>query len=181
MKCPNSACGTKMPLTRSFWLSKKKGKQAWVEPIVDRTNKIVRFAVKRDDGAPPEGIVDRRSPRCIVCDEAVPFDYVRAKGKAGRMGAQLMATVAEGNRERVYLAPSDEHVAIADKAAPHGVPETDLPEQALGFRVQLYGMTQHQPLFKSRQLTALTIFNDLVSGARKRVEADAIKAGHGDI
>ena len=35
VKCPNPACGAEMPLVRSFALSTKKGKQAWVEPIVD--------------------------------------------------------------------------------------------------------------------------------------------------
>ena len=177
VKCPNPACGAIMPLVRSFWLSKKKEKKTWIEPIVDRVNKRVRFEVKRGDGIPPEGTVDRRGARCIVCGEVAPLDHVRAEGRAGRMEAQMMATVAEGNQERIYLAPSDEHVAIVDKAVPHGVPETGLPEKALGFRVQLYGMTQHQDLFTQRQLTALTVFSDLVSEARERVEAEAIKTG----
>jgi len=30
VKCPNPACGAEMPVVRSFWLSTKKGKQAWV-------------------------------------------------------------------------------------------------------------------------------------------------------
>ena len=28
--CPNPACGIEMPLVRSWWLSKKKGKEAYV-------------------------------------------------------------------------------------------------------------------------------------------------------
>ena len=44
--CPNPACGARMPLVRSFALSTKKGKEAWVEPIVDRTAKTVRFEVR---------------------------------------------------------------------------------------------------------------------------------------
>ena len=38
------------------------------------------------------------------------------KGKAGRMGARLMAIVAEGERGRVYLAPTAEMEAMALKA-----------------------------------------------------------------
>ena len=180
VKCPNPACGARMPLIRSFWLSKNKKKKVWVEPIVNSVDKTVRFEVTRREGVPPEGTVDRRGARCIVCNEAAPLDHVRAEGKAGRMGQQLMAMVAEGNRERVYLAPSDEHVAIADKAASHDVPETDLPQKALGFRVQLYGMTQHHHLFTSRQLTALTTFSDLVGLIREKVKQDAIVAGFPD-
>ena len=30
--CPNPACGAEMPLVKSFLLSNKKGKEAWIEP-----------------------------------------------------------------------------------------------------------------------------------------------------
>jgi putative DNA methylase len=93
------------------------------------------------------------------------------------MEAQLVAIVAEGQHGRAYLSPNDEQVAIADQAIPVGVPETDLPEQALGFRVQLYGMTKHRDLFTPRQLVALTTFCDLVQEAREKVLADAQQAG----
>ena len=35
--------------------------------------------------------------------------YIRDEGKAGRMGAQLMAIAAEGKRQRYYLRPNEEH------------------------------------------------------------------------
>ncbi len=172
--CPNPACGAKMPLVRSFYLSKKKGKEVWVEPQVDHpaTPPAVRFTVETGKGKPQDGTIDRRGARCIACGTPVPFDHIRSEGKAGRMGSQLMAIVAEGQHGRVYLAPDEEHVAIAVQAKPIGVPETDLPEQALGFRVQLYGMTKHRDLFTPRQLVALTTFSDLVSEAREHVLRD---------
>ena len=34
VRCPNPACGATMPLVRSFLLSKKPNKKAWVEPVV---------------------------------------------------------------------------------------------------------------------------------------------------
>jgi putative DNA methylase len=177
VKCPNPACGAQMPLVRSFWLSTKKGKQAWVEPIVDKKRKTVRFEVRTGKGEPPVGTVNRRGAQCIVCNTPVPFDHVRSEGKAGKMSAQLMAIVAEGKGGRVYVAPTAEHESVARLAKPSCVPDTDLPEQALGFRVQLYGMTRHADLFTPRQLVALTTFCDLASEARERVLADARKAG----
>ncbi|MFM6106467.1 MAG: DUF1156 domain-containing protein, partial [Sphaerospermopsis kisseleviana] len=179
VQCPNPGCGAKMPLVSSFKLSTKKGKEAWVEPIIDssQTPPVINFSVKTGKGEIPEGTVNRKGAVCICCQTPVAFDYIRNEGKAGRMEADLMGIVAEGKKERVYISPDDEHINIAVSAKPEWKPNTNLPEQALGFRVQLYGMTQHADLFTNRQLVALTTFSDLVSEAREKVKFDAINAG----
>ncbi len=169
--CPNPACRATMPLVRSFWLGKKKGKEAWVRPVVE--NKTVRFEIGHGRTGPPtEGTVSRTGATCLVCNTPVPLAHIRTEGKDGRMDAQLMAIVAQGNRERIYLPPDPEHEKAADVPRPEGVPETELPKQALGFRVQGYGMTHHADLFTNRQLTALVTFSDLVAEARQRVIED---------
>ena len=38
VKCPNPACACEMPLASSFELSKKKGKEAYVQPIIEGTH-----------------------------------------------------------------------------------------------------------------------------------------------
>lgn len=174
--CPNPACGATAPLVRSFWLGKKKGTEAWVNPIVE--SRRVRFEISHDPGGPPiGGTVERSGATCIVCDEPIGFPHIRAEGQADRMGAQLMAVVAEGKKSRIYLPPSPEHDLAAAVDRPDDVPESELPEKALGFRVQAYGMTHHADLFTNRQLTALTAFSDLVGDAHTRIETDARKAG----
>lgn len=181
VKCPNPACGAQMPLARSFALSTKKGREAWVEPVVDRstTPYSIRFKVKVGGDA-LEGTVNRRGAVCLASRTPVPFDYVRAEGRAGRIGQQLMAVVAHGQSGRTYLSPSDEHAPVATVEPPEDVPDTNLPEQALGFRVQLYGMTKHRDLFTSRQLVALTTLSDLVTEVREMVLEDARAAGRTD-
>jgi putative DNA methylase len=169
--CPNPACRATMPLSSKWWLGKKKGKEAWVLPIIEGNS--VRFEIGHGRTGPPiEGTVSRTGATCLVCNTPVPLAHIRTEGKAGRMGAQLMAIVAEGNRERVYLPPDPVHEKAADVPRPEGVPETELPKQALGFRVQGYGMTHHADLFTNPQLTALTTFSDLVGEARQRVIDD---------
>src|SRR5579885_1982051 len=178
VQCPNPACGAHMPLTSKWWLSKKKDKEAWVEPQIDRsvTPPAIHFAVKTGKGKPQDGTVNRRGAVCIACGTAVGLDYLRSEGKLNHIGAQLMAIVAEGQSGRAYISPSEEQAAIAAQAKPQDAPDTTLPEQALGFRVQLYGMTKHCDLFTPRQLLALTTFSDLVLEARERVLADAREA-----
>jgi putative DNA methylase len=178
--CPNPACRATMPLVRSFWLGKKKGKEAWIRPIIEGSS--VRFEIGHGRAGPPtEGTVSRTGATCLVCNTPVPLAHIRAEGKAGRMGSQLMAIVAEGNRERIYLPPDPEHEKAADVPRPEGVPETELPEHALGFRVQGYGMTHHADLFTNRQLTALVTFSDLVAEARQRVIEDGGAPEYADV
>ncbi len=180
VQCPNPACGAEMPLVRSFWLSKKKRMKAWIEPVVDREKKTVTFRVRTGVGGPPDGTVNRQGARCIVCDGPVPFPHVREEGKAGRMSARLIAIVAEGNRQRIYLSPMEEHVSIALSATPDWRPDVDLPHNPRDFKTPNYGMRTFADLFTPRQLTALTTFSDLVIEAREQIRRDAVAAGLAD-
>jgi putative DNA methylase len=172
--CPNPACRATMPLVRSFWLSKKNGREAWVNPVPDAAAKRVRFEIGHGKSGPRvDATVGRTGATCLVCLSPVPLEYIRTEGRAGRLGEQLMAMVAEGNRQRIYLSPQPDHELAADVPRPPEVPDTELPEQALGFRVQAYGMVHHADLFTRRQLTALCTFSDLVGEARLKILADS--------
>jgi len=176
VKCPNPACGAMMPLVRSFALSTKKGKEAWVEPIVD-SDRNIRFEVRTGNGQPQEGTVNRRGARCIACGTPVGFDHIRAEGKVGRMQAHLMAIVAEGPRGRTYIEPDSNHAALNEKIQPPWKPESELPHNPRDFKTPNYGMITFGDLFTARQLVALTTFSDLVAEARARTLSDALAAG----
>lgn len=177
--CPNPACGIAMPLTSKWWLGKKKGKEAYVVPHVDGGR--VRFTIGHDRAKAPtaetDGTVGRTGAVCIACGTGVALKYIRAEGQAGRLGAQLMATVAEGKRTRIYLAPTEQHERAADVERPDDIPTQALPRNPRDFKTPNYGMTEFADLFTPRQLTALMTFSDLVGEARERVLADALAAG----
>jgi putative DNA methylase len=191
VRCPNPACGCQMPLVRSFQLSKKKGRTAWVEPIVyversrdvendgDTEETKIRFEVRTGEGEIREGTVQRKGARCLACETPVGLDYVRSEGKAKRMSQQLMAVVAESKQGRVYLSPTPEQERIAFSAQPEWKPETELIGKA-AVSVPLYGLKTHANLFTPRQLVALTTFSDLVSEVKEKVIEDAINAGLSD-
>jgi putative DNA methylase len=176
VKCPNPACGAWMPLVRSFSLATKKGKETSVEPVINHTTKAVSFQVQQTSSA-SGGTINRLGAKCLVCGIPVPFEYVRAEGQHGRIGAQMLAIVAEGKGRRFYLPPLAEHESIAKQDVPKDVPNTELPKRALGFSVQNYGPTHHHDLFTPRQLIALTTFSDLVGEVRELVLADTHKVG----
>ena len=177
--CPNPACGIAMPLVRSWWLGKKKGKQAYVVPSV--VDGKVRFTVGHDPKRAPntdtDGTVGRTGATCIGCGSAVEREHIKAEGRAGRMSAQLMATVAEGNRIRIYLEPTAEHEAAAKVPRPDDVPIEELGHHPKDIWTPPYGLTTFADLFTARQLTALTTFSDLVNEARGQVLSHALAAG----
>lgn len=176
--CPNPACGATMPLVRSFALSTKKARLRSVTAMVDEAGKSVSFSVSHS--AAEKGTVDRAGAICLVCGTAVPFDYIRAEASTKCMGQQLMATVAVSGRNRMYLAPRAEDEECAQAAESTEPPRGELPEKALSFRVQAYGMRHHADLFTSRQLIALTTLADLVGETRGRVLADGGEDAYAD-
>ena len=184
VKSPNPAfTDVDVPLVSTFLLSTKKGKETYVEPVMEGGG--YRFIVKV--GVPPESAKNGTksgssgSPfLCLRSGVPMPFNYLRSQAKAGRLGARLMAVVAAGDRSRVYLEQTEEQENIALSAIPKDTPETNLPERALGFRVQEYGMTKWRDLFTDRQLVALTTFSDLVAESQDRIRADAVAAGMPD-
>ena len=169
--------GAHVPLTSSFLLSTKPNNQAWCEPVVQADGRTIAYEVRVGTGQAPRKTVDRSGGRCLISGTSMPFPYIRAEGQAGRMGSRLMAVVAEGRRGRVFLSPTQEMEELAQRAQPTWKPDGDLPEKALGFRVQEYGILQYHRLFTDRQLVALTTFSDLIAEVRAEAVRDAEAAG----
>jgi len=182
VKSPNPAFAhVDVPLASTFMLSTKAGKEAYVEPIIEDGG--YRFAVKvgkpKNMERAKNGTKLSRGAnfQCLMSGTPIASDHIYSEAQAGRMGARLMAIVAEGDRGRVYLAPTPEHEAAALKANPEWKPEVAMPENPRWFSPPLYGLKTYGDLFTPRQLVALTTFSDLVGEARERIRRDAIAAG----
>ena len=182
VKSPNPAfADVDVPLASTFMLSTKKGKEAYVEPVIE--GRGYRFTVKV--GVPPDVDAAKAGTklsrganfRCLMSGSPITGDYIKAEGQAKRMGARLMAIVAEGDRRRVYLTPTAEHEQAARSAIPQWRPDVEFFQQALGFRVGNYGMVKWGDLFTPRQLVVLTTFSSQVEKATERVRRDAVAAG----
>ncbi len=184
VKSPNPAFAQlDVPLASTFMLSTKAGKEAYVEPVIEGGG--YRFAVRvgnpKDAEAAKSGTkLARANFRCTVSGAPISGDYIKAEGQAGRMGARLMAIVAEGERGRVYLPPTEAMEAVALEAKPEWKPDVVISGSTQYLGVKPYGMHLFGDLFTPRQLVALTTFSDLVQEVRERVKCDAIAAGMPD-
>ncbi len=181
VKSPNPAfANVDVPLASTFMISTKEGKEAYVEPMIEGGS--YHFTVKvgkpnDTEGAKSGTKLARANFRCLMSGTPITGDYIKAEGKAGRMGARMMAIIAEGERGRIYLSPTNAMEDVARQAKPGWKPDVEFFQQALGFRVGNYGMTKWADLFTPRQLLALTTFSDLVQEVRERVQCDALAAG----
>jgi len=182
VRSPNPAyANVEVPLASTFFLSTKDGKEAYVEPVIESGS--YRFTVKvgkpADEEATKNGTKLSRGANfaCLMSKSPIAGDYIKSEGRAGRMGVRMMAVVAEGKRGRVYLSPDSFHESIAKQANPSWRPDTPLANDPRALWTPAYGLTKYGDLFTDRQLVALTTLADLVEEARKKIKADAVKAG----
>lgn len=173
-----------VPLVSSFYLSKKKGNEAWVEPIIEGNS--YRFEIGRGTPREPAAVASGTKLsrganfRCLVSGIPISPEHIKAEGMAGRLGQRLMAVVADGPHGRVYIAPDEETERVATTDLTAWKPEADMPQNPRWFSPPDYGMRTYGDLFTPRQLVALTTFSDLVGETRERVLADAVAAGMKD-
>lgn len=178
----NPAVGDiQVPLVRSYWLSTKKGKEAYVEPLIDRKARTYRFAV-RTGKAKDNAVVDAGTKlgrgckfRCLLSDQPIPESHVKEAGTKGQLRSTLLAMVAEGPNGRIYLSPDVESpLCVAPPTDLQGI-DAPLATDPRNLWCLAYGLDTFDKLFTPRQLVALTTFSDLVKEARSKVLADAEK------
>ena len=179
--CPNPACGVQMPLLKTFQLSKKRNNEHWIKPVVDYEARRVSFVVQNHSAGVPEGgTVDRHGAVCIACNNAVLLPDVREQVRDGNMGEQMTAIVAEGDRRRLYVSPTDEHIQAATSAEPAWRPSQAMPNTPTLVSGRGFGITHWHQLFTQRQLTALTTFSGLHTEVRSQITQDGGNEDYAD-
>lgn len=168
VQCPNPACGVQMPLIKSFDLSRKKGNEFQIVPEL-KDGKLT-YTVKPGRSKLKETI-NRSGAVCIACQQPLGLDYVRSEGQAKRMGAELIAIVAEGQNGRLYISPNAAHKKAAELEKPTNYPSGQLSGKAR-VNVTLYGYEETADLFTNRQLLMLTTFINLLKDVNAQILID---------
>lgn len=188
VQCQNPACGSLIPLLSHWWLRRKKGAQTWlrVQPEALRPGASGDLAevVSSETDKPPPGTVTRSGASCVVCGDSIPLKAVRSLGVRGEIGQRLLAVAVETTtgRGKDYLtASSIGALPPMDQDQLDGLPETLLPDKALGFSVQNYGFRRHRDLFTPRQALCLAALMDGIEPLNREIFEDARNAGIGDI
>ncbi len=161
-----------VPLVRSFNLSKRTDAIAWIDVVKDPKSSGYSFEVRCSGEPQVKGTTGRAGATCVMSGEPIPLSYIRAEGKAGRIGLRLMAVQALLEGRRVYLSPPE---GLEDRIKEISRPEMEsiaIPKEALGFRVREYGFTEFSDLFTNRQLTCLLAFVSAIQQVSNEIERD---------
>lgn len=178
VKSPNPANPIETPLVRSWWLSKKKGKEAYVLPEV--IGGKVKFSVRHDSDGPSDdadGTIGRGGGRVVGDQTPLTLSYVREFGKSQGLGSTLMAVIADGGKGRLYISPSEDQEVAAQVGPVDNAPVGDIPTNPRDFKTPNYGMSKWSDLFSRRQLLTMTTLSNLVAELREKVLNDCTHRG----
>ncbi len=178
-----AARGAHVPLISTYWLCSKGNNMAWLQPIVDRAAPTWRFEVR--NGEPPDPATVKSGTKtgkkakfkCLLTGVPINDVHIKAEGKADRLGWTLLATVAEGPRNRIYLPATPEQAAAAHVEAPPEAPNEELDNDPRNIWCIGYGIERFDQLFRPRQLKALVTFMQLIRKVRDGVLQDARESG----
>jgi putative DNA methylase len=112
----------------------------------------------------------------LISNAPIDAKYIRAEAQKGRMGARMLAIIAEGSGGAIYVCPQDDAEKAALSAKPTWKPDLIVPTPCHDVdRLPMYGMPTWGDAFTPRQLVALTTFADLVSEAKDEIVNAAAK------
>lgn len=175
-----------VPLSSSFLLSSKSGKEVWLKPTVNKMTKHVTYEVMR--GGPKADIDEAKKGtklgqamfRCILSDAPISGDYADQAAARGQMGEVLLAVVAEGKSGRLYLDPALPKIHEAISAVNIELTKLDLAHLDIACRGTFasnaqgrrYKFKTFRDYFSDRQIVALGTFSDLLNEVRSKIAAD---------
>lgn len=195
IRCEGPGCGAEVPLVRSLWLSKKRGRSASMRlvPYKDDRGIRVEFEDNPKTADASQGTVRRGSATCPCCGYTTPVSSVRTQLNERRGGAAdakllCVVTTRPGQPGRFYRTSVKEdlvalHAASEEltrrEAENNGllslVPDEPLPVMSGVFNAPLYGHNTWGSLFTPRQSLVLVTLVRLVREASEqcRKEYDA--------
>ena len=195
IRCEGPGCGAEVPLVRSLWLSKKRGRSVGMRlvPRKDRSGVEVEIVESPKVAEANQGTVRRGSATCPCCGYTTPVASVRPQLKARRGGAAdakllCVVTTRAGQQGRFYRLPEQRDLAavraaaeeLGQREAAHEDTPSLVPHERFSgaeprrIPVPMYGMECIGDLFTPRQALALVALVRLVreAGERCRKECD---------
>lgn len=179
VKCPNPACGGRIPLLLQKWLCRKPGRNVALKVIPRSETMTCDFEIVENrsiDFDASQGTIKRGQTECPFCRNTADAAYLRAQAKKGLLGEQLTTVVAvrkgtSGKSYRKATALDTSYfqaakVVLGEHLAASGdglVPTEEISKrQPRIMWVTNYGLTEWRHIYNHRQVLALSTLCRLV-------------------
>lgn len=182
VRSPNPAyseCWT--PLTSTFVLCNRAGKEVYIQPVVNREN--LSFEIVEGNAG---GLQTARSGtklgrganfRCIFTDDPISGDYIKKQGQLGNIAIMPTAIAIDQGGKRSYVAP--DRSGSAARPYRNSIPDDlALPFNPRAFWSTPYGFDTFGSLFTERQYEFLSTFASSIRQVCSEVERDLFDAGN---
>jgi putative DNA methylase len=182
-RCQNPACNAETVLATTWWLSKKPGELAWLNPRSGDGRIDVEVVCGQRSGAPrPEGPKTGRGANflCVVCGALLGEVDLIKQGQAGVIGYRLLAVAATVEGRRIYRAPDANEQRLGTDAPEVDVPVIAQPQNPRWFSSPRFGFDNFADLYLPRQLLVLRTFADLVAELHLELVGSGVERVHAD-
>lgn len=153
VNCSNPTCKAEVPLLRQFYLSNKKGKRLYLNPII-KGNKI-EFEIKSGH-YDFDGWNNRGNLKCPCCGSITDIKNIKDQFINQLTKEKLLAVIFEGDNGKEYRIPSkDEINSIFNIPENVEIPSEDMQRNSAGGDTFSWGVNKWGQLFSKRQLHSL--------------------------
>jgi len=178
-RCSNPSCGAEVPLLRQFYLSRKKGKMIYLQPIIQ--DKDIQFEIK-EGSCQLEGWMERANLSCPCCGAVTPNKQLKLQFKERGIKERLIAVIEEGAQGKAYRLAEKRDLDVWSYL-PKDI-ERPLESMEIGnnrnFNSPGWGIDKYGQMFNQRQLLALQTITEELKTVQEEVEkhfgADYAKA-----
>lgn len=180
IKSPNPAFNdVHVPLASTFVLSKKKDKEAWIEPIINGKNYSFKVHIGKYPKEAENGTKTGSKGsnfKCLLSSSPIESNYVHTEFKLKNDSEVLLAIIAEGTRGRTYL--DAKYAYNPTEISPNWIPDTEMEQKSSNLiSGRGYGIKKWHEIFTKRQLVALSTFSEIISSTEEKIKNDAILSG----
>ncbi|WP_020493829.1 DUF1156 domain-containing protein [Verrucomicrobium sp. 3C] len=199
VRCKNPTCAATVPIVKQTWLCKKRNRFIALRMTARRDERKARFEVVESQtekglGFDPAGFSKGGNATCAFCGTVADSAYVKAEGRAKRMGKQMMAIVCTrpGQKGKLYLSADDAPEFRPDDEAIRARIETlclrtglTVPSEPMDTASQTtvagrgFGIAKWAELFTPRQMLCLLTFAAAVRGCLGELDRSGVELERG--
>ena len=169
-ECANPSCNAQVPLLKQFYLSKKKGKSIFLNPIINGTS--ISFEIK-NGSTNIEGWIKRGNLTCPCCGNTTDVKTLKKQFLESKTNERMLAVIWNEKGGKEYKLPTDLDLNVIKNIPTNNIrPQETMPvtyTQALPSCT--WGLEKWGEMFTDRQI----IFMNLLV-----LQLDQIKLDFGD-